>query len=118
MYPEGLRSLLNWVNTRYDKPKIYIFENGVSVPKENSKPIVEAVQDKFRIDYLRQHLDQLENAIFEDNINIRGYFAWSLMDNFEWGDGYSVRFGLVYIDYQNNQTRILKDSSKWYANLI
>ena len=54
----------------------------------------------------------------EDGVNVVGYFAWSLMDNFEWADGYSVRFGLVYVDYNNNQTRYIKDSAKWFSKMI
>ena len=56
------------------------------------------------------------NAVNEDGVQCKGYFAWSLMDNFEWCDGYTVRFGMIYIDYDNNQTRYIKDSAKWYSN--
>ena len=118
VYPEGIRGLLNWVDKRYNGTKTYIFENGVSVPHENEQSIEVALHDTFRVDYYRDYIHELEKAVFLDNVNIKGYFAWSLMDNFEWADGFSVRFGLVYIDYKNNQTRYKKDSCIWYENHI
>ncbi len=68
------------------------------------------------MNYLREHLGAVREAMSE-GADIRGYFAWSLLDNFEWAEGYSKRFGLVYIDYPTQQ-RILKDSGKWYAQVI
>lgn len=56
--------------------------------------------------------------MFEDGADIRSYFAWSLMDNFEWAAGYAVRFGLTYVDYKDNQKRYLKDSAHWFAEWI
>jgi len=57
----------------------------------------------------------LRDAITLDGVNVVAYFAWSLMDNFEWDDGYNVRFGMVYVDYKNNQARYVKDSILWYS---
>jgi beta-glucosidase len=74
------------------------------------------VPDKRRVHYLREHLLALE-TVLKQGVPIRGYFAWSLLDNFEWTDGYSRRFGLIYVDFATQQ-RIIKESGRWYAALI
>ncbi len=76
---------------------------------------MEIVHDPGRIDFLARYLTQLKKAAAE--IDLRGYFQWSLMDNFEWAKGYSERFGLIFTDYQTQQ-RICKDSAYWYKELI
>jgi beta-glucosidase len=81
---------------------IYLFENGVSVPGETEMSLSDAVHDSFRIDYYRGYIQNVIDSVIIDGIDVRGYFAWSLMDNFEWADGYSTRFGLTYVDYKNN----------------
>lgn len=115
--PRGIRDMLVWLKVRYNNPKIYVYENGVSVPNENNKSIADAVKDTFRQDFYQQYTANLVKAATEDGVDVRGYFAWSLMDNYEWADGYAVRFGLVYVDY-NTQTRYVKDSLKWYASFV
>lgn len=117
--PWGIRSLMNWIRKRYDNPIVYITENGVPVPKEDDMPLKDAIEDDFRLNYLNDYLTQLSLAIKEDKCNVKAYFVWSLLDNFEWADGYSVRFGVHYVDYKDpNLTRYAKKSSKWYAQLI
>jgi len=74
------------------------------------------VQDKRRIRYIRDHLAQVRRAM-DEGVPVRGYFVWSLLDNFEWALGYGPRFGLVYVDYET-QRRIVKDSGRWYAQVI
>jgi beta-glucosidase len=74
------------------------------------------VPDKRRTRYLREHLAILEDAV-RLGIPVRGYFVWSLLDNFEWTDGYSKRFGLIYVEYAT-QRRIVKESGRWYAKFI
>lgn len=118
VYPTGFKKLLKWVNDRYTPTHIYVFENGVSVPKETELPLEEALQDTFRLNYYHMYIQAMEEAIAEDKVPVKGYFAWSLMDNFEWADGYSTRFGMVYVDYANHQTRHIKNSGYWYANHI
>ena len=98
---------------RYKLP-IYITENGLSSMDWISMD--GKVHDLNRIDFTRRHLLQLERAI-DDGIDVRGYFHWSIMDNFEWGEGYKQRFGLIHIDYQTQQ-RTLKDSAYWYRDVI
>ncbi|MCU0494912.1 MAG: family 1 glycosylhydrolase, partial [Chloroflexaceae bacterium] len=75
-----------------------------------------AVHDPQRIDYTQRYLRELRRAI-ADGVDVRGYFHWSLMDNFEWAEGYRQRFGLIYVDYPT-QRRIPKDSARWYAEVI
>ena len=110
--PEALYWGPKFLYERYKKP-FYITENGLSchdVVSLDSK-----VHDPNRIDFLARYLGQLKRAAGE--IDLRGYFQWSLMDNFEWEKGYSERFGLVFVDYQT-QERIMKDSAYWYHRVI
>jgi len=79
-------------------------------------PISEAVHDTFRVNFYKDYIKSLIDAITLDGINVKGYFGWSLMDNFEWADGYSVRFGMTYVDYKDNQKRYIKDSLIWYSS--
>lgn len=111
--PPCLRWGPRLVYERYKLP-VYITENGFSgldwVASDG------AVHDPQRIDYTRRYLLELEKAI-ADGADIRGYFHWSLMDNFEWAEGYSQRFGLIHIDFAT-QKRTLKDSARWYRGVI
>jgi beta-glucosidase len=111
--PQGHYDILMRSATEAGLP-IYVTENGSAWPD-----VVSAdgqVHDPDRIDYLHGHLGAVADAI-EDGADIRGYFAWSLLDNFEWAHGYSKRFGLVYVDY-DTQERIIKDSGHEYARII
>ena len=72
----------------------------------------EAVKDKFRMDFYQQYLAEVVKAVEEDGVNLKGYFAWSLLDNFEWADGYAKRFGIVHVDYSTLQ-RTIKQSATW-----
>lgn len=116
--PKGLRGLLKWADKRYNHLPLYIFENGVSCPGESTQPIELAIVDTFRINYLTQYIGQMALAMLEDKVDVRGYFLWSIIDNFEWADGYDVRFGTVYIDYNSGLKRIPKKSLYWYGELI
>lgn len=115
VFPQGLLDTLNWVRTRYGNPPVYITENGSAF---YDPPVAEggAVHDPLRTSYLRQHLRVLHRAI-ADGCDLRGYYAWSLLDNLEWAHGYSKRFGLAHVDFQN-QRRTLKDSGAYYARVI
>jgi beta-glucosidase len=113
VYPPGLYDLLTRLNREYRLPKVFITENGASGeegPDEKGE-----VHDPLRLDYLREHLVQAHRAI-EAGVPLAGYFAWSLLDNFEWAWGYTRRFGLTYVDFQTQQ-RIIKDSGYWYAQV-
>jgi beta-glucosidase len=115
VYPPGIRGVLKWVSDRYGGPKIFVFENGVSVPGENEMKIVDAVHDQFRVDFYKAYIQNVIDAVTLDGVKLGGYFGWSLLDNFEWADGYSTRFGMTYVDYRNNQKRYMKDSIIWYS---
>ena len=118
VHPPGMRGLLNWISKRYNRPPIYVFENGVPCPDENNLPRDLALKDVFKINFYKGYIENMLLAVLEDGVDVRAYFARSLIDNFEWADGYSVRYGLVYIDYTNNLTRYPKDSAYFYSALI
>ncbi len=105
IFPQGLTEILTSLHQKYSLPPVYITENGAAMPdllRDNW------VQDSERVRYFQQHLQAVEQAIVE-GVPVQGYFAWSLMDNFEWAEGYAKRFGIVYVDYSTQQ-RVLKDS--------
>ena len=114
VYPDGLFHVLGRLHFEYQVPKIYIAENGCSFSDAPGKD--GRVQDRRRIDYLRDHLAAAQRAI-EIGVPLAGYFVWSLMDNFEWARGYSQRFGIVWVDFETQQ-RIPKDSALWYKQVI
>ncbi len=106
IYPDGFRDILVKLSKKYDLPPIYITENGSASPDKIENGII---NDDQRVRYLTSHLNALHEAI-EEGVDVRGYFAWSLMDNFEWAEGYSKRFGLVHVDY-DTQVRTKKNSA-------
>jgi beta-glucosidase len=93
---------------------VYITENGLS--NQDWIALDGKVHDSQRIDFLHRYLRELKRAC-ADGVDVRGYFQWSIMDNFEWAEGYKERFGLVYVDYPT-QRRIPKDSAYWYQSVI
>lgn len=111
--PEALYWGSRFFYERYQLP-IYITENGISsmdwVTLEGTVP------DTMRIDFTHRYLCELRRAV-ADGVDVRGYFHWSLMDNFEWADGYKQRFGLIYVDFKT-QERLLKASAHWYRDVI
>ncbi|MEV6493797.1 GH1 family beta-glucosidase [Actinoplanes sp. NPDC051633] len=108
--PSGLRDLLVGLRDRYGAalPPIYITENGCSTE--------DGTADRFRIDFLDAHLRALDDAAAA-GVDVRGYFVWSLLDNFEWAEGYSQRFGLVRVDFETGE-RTPKDSYRWLRDSI
>jgi len=114
VYPEGLFSILRRVHTDYAPKCIYITENGAAFdtgPGPDGR-----VHDTRRRDFLQGHLNAARRAC-EEGIPLRGYFLWSLMDNYEWAYGYAKRFGVVWVDYET-QKRIPKESATWYREVI
>jgi len=115
VYPEGLTEVLTWVTERYGALPLYVTENGAAFYDPPS-PVEGRVDDPLRVAYLRSHLQAVHTAI-ERGADVRGYFAWSLIDNFEWAHGFSKRFGLVHVDYAT-QARTPKASAHAYAEAI
>lgn len=113
VYPEGLTDLLLRLNRDYPLPALYITENGAAYPDQ---PNGLRIEDTKRLTYLQTHIDAVADAITA-GVDVRGYFAWSLFDNFEWALGYSKRFGIVYVDFATGH-RIPKDSGLWYRDFI
>ncbi|MGE5583415.1 MAG: GH1 family beta-glucosidase [Bacillota bacterium] len=112
--PDCFYDLLKRLHRDYQVAKIYITENGCAFKDMINRDGV--VLDENRVDYLYRHLYSAYKAIRE-GVNIAGYYVWSLMDNFEWAEGYSKRFGIVYVDYPT-QRRIIKKSGYWYREVI
>ncbi|KAL0792394.1 hypothetical protein Bca101_063771 [Brassica carinata] len=115
-YPKGIYYVMDFFKTNYSNPLIYITENGISSPGTENR--CEAIADSKRIDYLCSHLCFLRKVIKERGVNVRGYFAWALGDNYEFCKGFTVRFGLSYVNWDDLDDRNLKESGKWYQRFI
>lgn len=113
--PELLVETLTWVTQRYGKVPLYVTENGAAFPDPDT-PTAGRVDDPLRVDYLRRHIAALREAM-RQGVDLRGYFVWSLMDNFEWASGYSHRMGLLHVDYATQQ-RTVKASGEFYREVI
>lgn len=114
VFPQGLYDVLLRLHDAYPFPPLYVTENGAThsdQPDEDGR-----VKDLGRINFLAAHFAQAARAI-QDGVSLKGYFVWSLMDNFEWAQGYTLRYGIVYVDF-GTQARIWKDSAFWYRDLI
>jgi beta-glucosidase len=112
--PDSLHELLVRIKREYGDIPLVITENGAAF--EDESPTNGYVDDPRRLEFLRGHLESLRRALV-DGVDVRGYCAWSLLDNFEWQHGYSKRFGIVYVDYETLR-RIPKSSALWYRDLI
>jgi len=111
--PDGLREMLLWVAKRYSNPLVFVTENGTAEPETDLEI---AQRDERRRSFFEEHLRAVAQA-FQAGVNVAGYFAWSLMDNFEWQFGYQRRFGLCFVDFDTLQ-RIPKSSALWYKETI
>ncbi|KAJ9174430.1 hypothetical protein P3X46_013074 [Hevea brasiliensis] len=118
IYPEGIRHLLNYIKNEYKDPEIYITENGVDELNDKTLTLEQAVEDRVRKEYYQTHLWNVYRSINESKVNVKGYFAWSYLDNFEWNIGYTSRFGLIYVDYEKNLARDLKQSAIWFEEFL
>lgn len=132
--PIGFRKLLKWLSDRYGRPKIYVTENGTSLKGENDLPLEELLKDDFRVEYFEGYVHAMAEAYTFDDVNVRAYMAWSLMEyvpllkrleilanlcsNFEWAEGYETRFGVTFVDYENDQKRYPKASAKAMSDIF
>lgn len=113
VYPEAIYEMIQKFSHYKKVKQVFVTENGAAFP---DYPENEKVQDTERINFLASYLEQVHKAHLE-NPKLKGYFVWSLTDNFEWAEGYQPRFGLVYIDYKTQQ-RIVKESGRWYGQFL
>jgi beta-glucosidase len=114
VYPQGLTELIERVHREYGPKAIYITENGAAYADGPNATV--RIADSRRVDFMRGHIRACHRAL-EAGVPLSGYFAWSLMDNFEWAHGYEKRFGLYWVDYETQQ-RIPKNSAFWYHAVI
>uniref|UniRef100_A0A674JES5 Lactase n=1 Tax=Terrapene triunguis TaxID=2587831 RepID=A0A674JES5_9SAUR len=111
--PFGFRKILRWIKEEYNNPPIYVTENGISERGDLG------FNDTWRIHYYKSYINEALKAVVLDGVDLRGYTAWSLMDNFEWATGFAEKFGLYYINYTDpNLPRIPRESSKYYSSII
>lgn len=115
VYPDGLTDTLKWVTERYGRIPLYVTENGAAF-YDPPQPIDGRVDDPLRVAYYRSHLTAAYKALCQ-GVDLRGYYAWSLLDNYEWSLGYSKRFGIVHVDYATQQ-RTPKASARFYSDVI
>ena len=115
IWPAAIHRLIRRVDRDYGHPVLYVTENGCA---DGTGPGSDGlVHDASRVDYLAGHIGQVARAI-DDGCDVRGYFAWSLLDNFEWAAGYTQRFGLVWVDFEAGLRRLVKDSGWWLRDLV
>ncbi|KAL0661887.1 hypothetical protein Bca4012_098724 [Brassica carinata] len=116
-YPPGIRQILNYIKNKYGNPLTYITENGVADLDTGNLTLPDALADNGRIQNHCSHLSCLKCSI-DDGCNVAGYFAWSLMDNYEFGNGYTLRFGMNWVNFTNPADRREKASGKWFSEFI
>jgi len=113
VYPDAIYEVLTRLHGEYDTPPIYVTENGAAFADVRAAD--GSVDDPERIVYLAGYVDAVARAMAE-GVPVRGYFVWSLLDNFEWSYGYTQRFGLIYVDFETLE-RVPKSSFEWYRGL-
>ncbi|KAK1281277.1 Beta-glucosidase 1 [Acorus gramineus] len=114
--PWGMYKAMTYIKDHYENPTVILSENGYSMDDPGNVTFPEGLHDTTRINFYKSYLLELKKAI-DDGAKVVGYFAWSLLDNFEWRLGYTSRFGLVYVDY-NNLKRYPKMSSYWFREML
>ncbi|XP_021826745.1 cyanogenic beta-glucosidase-like [Prunus avium] len=117
VYPKGLYEVLLYTKEKYNNPVIYITENGMNELNIPNFPLEQALDDSNRVLFYYRHLCYLQAAM-KKGVDVRGYFAWSFIDNFEWSSGYTVRFGVNYADYDNGLERHSKLSAHWFKSFL
>ncbi|GLU03268.1 hypothetical protein SLE2022_204760 [Rubroshorea leprosula] len=115
--PWGLRDILLYIKGRYKSPTIIVTENGIGYLVNSSSTISDFINDNLRIKYHSVHLSYLSKTI-KEGVDVRGYFIWSFLDNFEWANGYTIQSGITYVDYVNGLQRYFKNSALWFHNFL
>ncbi|KAB2609159.1 beta-glucosidase 24-like [Pyrus ussuriensis x Pyrus communis] len=115
-WPQGLQKLMNYVKNKYQRPQVYISENGYTNTRNDSRSLHERLYDPHRTSYIARHLYRLNKAM-KNGANVKGYFYWALFDDVEWGLGFSLQYGLYYIDFGNNYKRYPKLSARWFPSI-
>eukprot|EP01018_Ginkgo_biloba_P024053 Gb_01986 [translate_table: standard] len=119
--PYGIRMSINYVRMRYRNPPMFITENGLGEPRKDTLSLPEMLNDTLRVAYVQSSLKHMTKAIRE-GADVRGYFLWSLLDNFEWAYGYTSMFGICYVNFedsnQNRLRRYPKLSALWYQKFV
>jgi beta-glucosidase len=115
VFPRGIYDLVTQISREYNSPIIEITESGCSYLDAPYAEQGNRVPDTRRIEFFRSYLTELARAI-RDGAKVRSYHAWTLLDNFEWADGYTQRYGLTYVDFRS-QRRTVKDSAQWYGRV-
>ncbi|GAB2269051.1 hypothetical protein Dimus_003981 [Dionaea muscipula] len=117
IYPDGIRDLVLYVKEKYNNPPIIITENGIAEANIPDLPLEEALDDSQRQRYYEGYLTSLHEGI-EQGAKVVGYFTWTFLDDFEWGSGYTIRFGLHFVDYKDDLKRYPKKSTKWFKRFL
>lgn len=117
IYPLGIYKLLKYIKARYNDPIMYITENGYDELNDPKLTVSQARKDEGRIKYHHDHLKYVKQAI-DEKVRVQGYFIWSFIDNYEWQEGYTVRYGIIYVDYKNHYARYPKLSALWFMNFL
>jgi beta-glucosidase len=115
VWPAAIYQMIKRIDADYGHPPIYVTENGCSYPTAPGED--GRVHDLVRIDFYNGYVGQVARAL-DEGCDVRGYYAWSLIDNFEWATGYSQRFGITHCDFEDGQKRTIKDSGYWFRDLI
>ncbi|KAL7234163.1 hypothetical protein ACSBR1_017704 [Camellia fascicularis] len=117
VYPKGIGKVVLYIKHNYGNPPIIITENGVAEANNPTLSLKESLEDELRITYHYEHLTYLLKAI-KKGANVKGYFIWSFMDDFEWALGYTARFGITFVDYEHDLGRYPKDSAIWFNKFL
>ncbi|KMT14694.1 hypothetical protein BVRB_4g074620 isoform A [Beta vulgaris subsp. vulgaris] len=115
--PWGFKKVIAHIAEKYNNPPIYVTENGMDDENNDLAELHEVLDDRLRVTFFKGYVATVAEAI-KDGANVKGYFAWSLLDNFEWAQGYTKRFGLVYVDYKNGLSRHPKSSAYWWMRFL
>ena len=114
-----MRKMLVWLKQQYNDPEIIVTENGFSVYGEHDRELTAALQDTDRVTYIKGYINEALKAVKLDGVKLKGYFVWSLLDNFEWDDGYRFRFGIHRVDFDNpKRPRTPKLSAEVYKEIV